>query len=329
MPRTTNQYDHRADCRRIGRVSLKPIVSVSDLSKTYASGFQALKSINLDIRRGEIFALLGPNGAGKTTLISIICGIVNPTRGVVLAAGHDIITEYRAARSMIGLVPQELTTDAFETVWATVAFSRGLFGKPPNPEYLEQVLRDLSLWDRRDSKIMTLSGGMKRRVMIAKALSHEPQILFLDEPTAGVDVELRRDMWQMVRSLRESGVTIILTTHYIDEAEEMADRIGVISNGEIILIEDKVELMRKLGKKRLTLQLQSKLEWIPSELAEYGLELTEDGRELIYTYDTQIERMSITSLLADLNANGVKFKDLQTEQSSLEDIFVSLVKERR
>jgi ABC-2 type transport system ATP-binding protein len=308
---------------------LKPIVSVSDLSKTYASGFQALKSINLDIRRGEIFALLGPNGAGKTTLISIICGIVNPTRGVVLADGHDIIAEYRAARSMIGLVPQELTTDAFETVWATVAFSRGLFGKPPNPDYLEKVLRDLSLWDRRDSKIMTLSGGMKRRVMIAKALSHEPQILFLDEPTAGVDVELRRDMWQMVRSLRESGVTIILTTHYIGEAEEMADRIGVISNGEIILIEDKVELMRKLGKKRLTLQLQSKLDWIPSELAEYGLELTADGRELIYTYDTQIERMSITSLLADLNANGVKFKDLQTEQSSLEDIFVSLVKERR
>jgi ABC-2 type transport system ATP-binding protein len=329
MPRTTNQYDHRADCRRIGGVSLKPIVSVSNLSKTYASGFQALKSINLDIRRGEIFALLGPNGAGKTTLISIICGIVNPTRGVVLAAGHDIITEYRAARSMIGLVPQELTTDAFETVWATVAFSRGLFGKPPNPDYLEKVLRDLSLWDRRDSKIMTLSGGMKRRVMIAKALSHEPQILFLDEPTAGVDVELRRDMWQMVRSLRESGVTIILTTHYIGEAEEMADRIGVISNGELILIEDKVELMRKLGKKRLTLQLQSKLDWIPSELAEYGLELTADGRELIYTYDTQIERMSITSLLADLNANGVKFKDLQTEQSSLEDIFVSLVKERR
>ena len=310
-------------------MSLKPIVSVSNLSKTYASGFQALKSINLDIRRGEIFALLGPNGAGKTTLISIICGIVNPTRGVVLAAGHDIITEYRAARSMIGLVPQELTTDAFETVWATVAFSRGLFGKPPNPDYLEKVLRDLSLWDRRDSKIMTLSGGMKRRVMIAKALSHEPQILFLDEPTAGVDVELRRDMWQMVRSLRESGVTIILTTHYIGEAEEMADRIGVISNGELILIEDKVELMRKLGKKRLTLQLQSKLDWIPSELAEYGLELTADGRELIYTYDTQIERMSITSLLADLNANGVKFKDLQTEQSSLEDIFVSLVKERR
>ncbi|HZG62841.1 MAG TPA: ABC transporter ATP-binding protein [Rubrobacteraceae bacterium] len=308
---------------------MKPIVSVSNLSKIYASGFQALKSINLDIRRGEIFALLGPNGAGKTTLISIICGIVNPTRGVVLAAGHDIITEYRAARSMIGLVPQELTTDAFETVWATVAFSRGLFGKPPNPDYLEKVLRDLSLWDRRDSKIMTLSGGMKRRVMIAKALSHEPQILFLDEPTAGVDVELRRDMWQMVRSLRESGVTIILTTHYIGEAEEMADRIGVISNGELILIEDKVELMRKLGKKRLTLQLQSKLDWIPSELAEYGLELTADGRELIYTYDTQIERMSITSLLADLNANGVKFKDLQTEQSSLEDIFVSLVKERR
>ena len=308
---------------------MQPIISVSKLHKTYASGFQALKSINLDIRRGEIFALLGPNGAGKTTLISIICGIVNPTQGVVQAGGHDIITEYRAARSLIGLVPQELTTDAFESVWDTVTFSRGLFGKPPDPGYVEKVLRDLSLWDRKDSKIMTLSGGMKRRVMIAKALSHEPQILFLDEPTAGVDVELRRDMWQTVRSLRATGVTIILTTHYIDEAEEMADRIGVMSNGEIILVEGKAELMRKLGKKQLTLQLQSKLDGIPSELDGYGLELTADGTELIYTYDTQTERTGITALLADLNAMGIKFQDLQTEQSSLEDIFVSLVKERR
>jgi len=308
---------------------LQPIISVSKLSKTYASGFQALKNINLEIRRGEIFALLGPNGAGKTTLISIICGIVNPTGGLVLADGHDIITEYRAARSLIGLVPQELTTDAFETVWATVTFSRGLFGKPPDPGYVEKVLRDLSLWDRKDSKIMTLSGGMKRRVMIAKALSHEPQILFLDEPTAGVDVELRQDMWETVRSLRESGVTIILTTHYIHEAEEMADRIGVINDGELILVEDKAELMRKLGKKRLTLQLQGELDGIPIELAGYGLELTAGGSELIYTYDTQTERTGITALLADLNATGIKFKDLRTEQSSLEDIFVSLVKERR
>ena len=308
---------------------MQPIISVSKLSKTYASGFQALKSINLEIRRGEIFALLGPNGAGKTTLISIICGIVNPTGGVVRADGHDIITEYRAARSLIGLVPQELTTDAFETVWATVTFSRGLFGKPPDPGYVEKVLRDLSLWDRKDSKIITLSGGMKRRVMIAKALSHEPQILFLDEPTAGVDVELRQDMWETVRSLRESGVTIILTTHYIHEAEEMADRIGVINDGELILVEDKAELMRKLGKKRLTLQLQGELDGIPIELAGYGLELTAGGSELIYTYDTQTERTGITALLADLNATGIKFKDLRTEQSSLEDIFVSLVKERR
>jgi ABC-2 type transport system ATP-binding protein len=308
---------------------LRPIVSVSKLDKTYASGFQALKNINLDIRQGEIFALLGPNGAGKTTLISIICGIVNPTRGIILADGHDIVTEYRKARSLIGLVPQELTTDAFETVWDTITFSRGLFGKPANPGYLEKVLRDLSLWDKKDSKIMTLSGGMKRRVMIAKALSHEPQILFLDEPTAGVDVELRRDMWEMVRLLRATGVTIILTTHYIDEAEEMADRIGVISNGEIILIEDKAELMRKLGKKQLSLQLHDQLDEIPSELAVYGLELAADGNELIYTYDTQIERTGIATLLADLNRAGIKFKDLQTKQSSLEDIFVSLVKERQ
>ena len=308
-------------------VLLQPIISVANLSKTYASGLQALKDIDLDIRRGEIFALLGPNGAGKTTLINIICGIVNPTGGVVLADGHDIISKYRAARSLIGLVPQELVTDAFETVWGTVTFSRGLFGKRPNPDYIEKVLRNLSLWDKKDSKIMTLSGGMKRRVMIAKALSHEPQILFLDEPTAGVDVELRQDMWQMVRSLRATGVTIILTTHYIVEAEEMADRIGIINNGEIILVEDKTELMRKLGKKQLMLQLHRRLTEIPSELAGYRLELAADGSELVYTYDKQTERADITALLADLNAAGVKFNDLQTRQSSLEEIFVSLVKE--
>ena len=306
---------------------MQPIVSISNLSKTYASGFEALKKVNLDIRRGEIFALLGPNGAGKTTLISIVCGIVNPTEGTVRAGGHDIISEYRAARSLIGLVPQELTTDAFETVWATVNFSRGLFGKPPDPDYTEKVLRNLSLWDKKDSKIMTLSGGMKRRVMIAKALSHEPQILFLDEPTAGVDVELRRDMWEMVRMLRATGVTIILTTHYIVEAEEMADRIGVINNGEIILVEEKTELMRKLGKKQLTLQLHGELAEIPSALARYRLELAADGSELVYTYDKQTERADITALLAGLNAAGVKFNDLQTRQSSLEEIFVSLVKE--
>jgi ABC-2 type transport system ATP-binding protein len=310
-------------------VLLQPVVSVSDLAKTYASGLQALKDINLDIRRGEIFALLGPNGAGKTTLINIICGIVNPTQGVVLADGHDIVSEYREARSLIGLVPQELTTDAFETVWATVNFSRGLFGKPANPGYIEKVLKDLSLWDKKDSKIMTLSGGMKRRVMIAKALSHEPQILFLDEPTAGVDVELRREMWEMVRSLRATGVTIILTTHYIVEAEEMADRIGVISNGEIVLVEEKAELMRKLGKKQLMLQLQSPLDEVPDELAGYGLELAADGTELLYTYDTQTERTGITTLLADLSEAGIKFSDLQTRQSSLEEIFVDLVKEGR
>jgi ABC-2 type transport system ATP-binding protein len=307
---------------------LQPIISVSNLAKTYASGFQALKKINLDIYKGEIFALLGPNGAGKTTLINIICGIVNPTEGKVLADGHDIISEYRAARSMIGLVPQELTTDAFETVWATTNFSRGLFGKPPDPGYVEKVLRDLSLWDKKDNKIITLSGGMKRRVMIAKALSHEPRILFLDEPTAGVDVELRRDMWQMVRSLRETGVTIILTTHYIVEAEEMADRIGVINKGEIILVEDKAELMRKLGKKRLVLQLHDRLNRVPEKLAGYRLELAADGTELIYTYDTQTEHTDIAALLADLDLAGIEFRDLQTKQSSLEEIFVDLVKER-
>jgi len=308
---------------------LQPIISVSGLSKTYASGFQALKNIDLEIDHGEIFALLGPNGAGKTTLISIICGIVNPSKGEVLAGGHDIITEYRAARSMIGLVPQELTTDSFETVWATATFSRGLFGKKPNPGHIEKVLRDLSLWEKKDDKIITLSGGMKRRVMIAKALSHEPRILFLDEPTAGVDVELRRDMWEMVRLLRETGVTIILTTHYIEEAEEMADRIGVINNGEIILIEEKAELMRKLGKKQLTLQLHDRLDRVPDELAGYHLELAADGNELVYTYDTQTEHMDITALLSILNETGVKLKDLQTKQSSLEEIFVDLVKEKR
>jgi len=305
----------------------QPIVSVNDLVKTYASGFRALEKINLEIRRGEIFALLGPNGAGKTTLINIICGIVNPTEGTVLADGHDIVSEYRAARSLIGLVPQELTTDAFETVWATVSFSRGLFGRPPDPGYVEKVLRDLSLWDKKDDKIMTLSGGMKRRVMIAKALSHEPRILFLDEPTAGVDVELRRDMWQLVRRLRESGVTIVLTTHYIVEAEEMADRVGVINKGEIILVEDKDELMRKLGRKRLTLQLADALDEVPDELAEYGLELSSDGGEVVYTYDSRAGRMGIADLLTDLSEAGVRFRDLQTNESSLEEIFVDLVKE--
>jgi ABC-2 type transport system ATP-binding protein len=308
---------------------LQPIVSVAGLTKTYASGFRALEETDLDIRRGEIFALLGPNGAGKTTLINIICGIVNPTQGVALVGGHDVVREFRAARSMIGLVPQELTTDAFETVWATVSFSRGLFGKPRSPGYIEKVLRTLSLWDKKDSKIMTLSGGMKRRVMIAKALSHEPQVLFLDEPTAGVDVELRKDMWQMVRQLRESGVTIILTTHYIDEVEEMADRVGVINKGEIMLVEDKNELMRKLGKKRLMLQLHSRLDEVPAELAGYGLELASEGIELVYTYDSQAGRMDIADLLADLDRAGVTFEDLQTTQSSLEEIFVDLVRERR
>jgi ABC-2 type transport system ATP-binding protein len=305
-----------------------PIIAVSGLSKTYASGFQALKKVDLEIRRGEIFALLGPNGAGKTTLISIVCGIVNPSTGTVTADGHDIIRDYRAARTKIGLVPQELTTDAFESVWATVTFSRGLFGKPPNPAYLEKILKDLSLWEKRDSKIMTLSGGMKRRVMIAKALSHEPKILFLDEPTAGVDVELRRDMWNMVRRLRESGVTIILTTHYIEEAEEMADRIGVISKGEIILVEDKNVLMQKLGKKQLTLHLQSPLSVLPTELQSENLQLSADGTELVYTFDTQTQETGIAGLLRRLNEHGIDFKDLQTSESSLEEIFVSLVRGR-
>ncbi|MDR6841456.1 ABC transporter ATP-binding protein [Pseudoxanthomonas sacheonensis] len=304
---------------------MQSIISINKLSKTYASGFQALKSVDLEIRKGEILALLGPNGAGKTTLISIVCGIVNASSGSVTADGHDIVRDYRAARSKIGLVPQELSTDAFETVWATVKFSRGLFGKPPNPQYLEKVLRDLSLWDKKDSKIMTLSGGMKRRVLIAKALSHEPTILFLDEPTAGVDVELRRDMWQMVRNLRENGVTIILTTHYIEEAEEMADRIGVISKGELILVEDKHVLMRKLGKKQLTLQLQTPLQRLPDELSALALELTDEGHALVYTFDTQTEETGIAALLKRLGELGIDFKDLHSSESSLEEIFVSLV----
>jgi len=308
---------------------MQPILSVSSLSKTYASGFKALKGINLDIRRGEIFALLGPNGAGKTTLISAICGIVNPTAGRVVVDGHDILTDYRETRSIIGLVPQELTTDAFESVWDTVSFSRGLFGKSPNPAHIEKVLRELSLWDKKDNKIRTLSGGMKRRVLIAKALSHEPRILFLDEPTAGVDVELRRDMWELVRGLQASGVTIILTTHYIDEAEEMADRIGVINNGELILVEDKTELMRKLGKKQLSLHLQHPLAQIPQALAAYRLELAEEGNALIYTYDAQRSSSGISELLTDLGRSGIAFKDVNTTQSSLEDIFVDLVKDVR
>lgn len=302
------------------------IVSVKNLTKTYASGLQALKAVDLDIRPGEIFALLGPNGAGKTTLINVICGIVKPTQGVILAGGHNVESDYRAARSKIGLVPQELSTDAFESVWATVNFSRGIFGKPRDFSYVEKVLRDLSLWDKKDAKIRTLSGGMKRRVMIAKALSHEPQILFLDEPTAGVDVELRRDMWQMVRGLRESGVTIILTTHYIEEAEEMADRIGIIRKGEIILVEDKVALMEKLGKKQLRLHLQHQLARIPDELVGQQLELSADGMTLTYTFDAQSEQTGIADLLRRLGEHGIDFKDLQSSESSLEEIFVNLVR---
>jgi ABC-2 type transport system ATP-binding protein len=305
------------------------VLTVSGLSKTYASGFHALKNVDLEIRRGEIFALLGPNGAGKTTLINIICGIVTATAGRVTADGHDIVRDFRAARSRIGLVPQELATDMFETVWNTTQYSRGLFGKPRSPAIIEKVLRDLSLWDKKDSKIMTLSGGMKRRVMIGKALSHEPSILFLDEPSAGVDVELRRDMWQMVRALRESGVTIILTTHYIEEAEEMADRIGVINKGELVVVEEKTALMRKLGKKQLTLQLQSPLTSIPAGLDGLPLELVKNGCELIYTFDTQAAETGIATLLRRLNEQGIDFKDLHTTESSLEDIFVSLVRSRK
>jgi ABC-2 type transport system ATP-binding protein len=304
---------------------LPGIVSISGLTKTYASGFQALKAVDLDIHRGEIFALLGPNGAGKTTLISIVCGLVNPSSGEVRVDGHDIRRDYRAARRLIGLVPQELTAETFETVWASVNFSRGLFGKGPNPAYLEKVLRDLSLWNKKDSRILTLSGGMKRRVMIAKALAHEPGVLFLDEPTAGVDVELRRDMWDMVRSLRAAGVTIILTTHYIEEAEEMADRVGVINGGEIILLEEKQALMRKLGKRQLTLHLQNRLERLPPAVAALGLELSADGMELVYSFDAQRETSGIARLLRSLSEQGIDFKDLRTSESSLEDIFVSLV----
>jgi ABC-2 type transport system ATP-binding protein len=306
--------------------SAQPVICVASLCKTYATGFQALKDINLDIHRGEIFALLGPNGAGKTTLIGVICGIVTATAGRVTVDGHDIVKDYRAARAEIGLVPQELTTDAFESVWNTVSFSRGLWGKRANPAHIEKILRELSLWDKKDSKIMTLSGGMKRRVMIAKALSHEPRILFLDEPTAGVDVELRKDMWDVVRALRAAGVTIILTTHYIEEAEEMADRVGVINKGEIILVEDKAELMRKLGKKQLTLQLYDRVAAIPVALAGHHLALAADGAELVYTYDTRKGRTGITDLLDDLHRAGIRFKDLHTTQSSLEDIFVGLVR---
>ena len=312
---------------------MQSIISVQGLSKTYAGGFEALKRVDLDIRRGEIFALLGPNGAGKTTLISIVCGIVTASTGRILAGGHDIATAYRGARRLIGLVPQELTTDAFETVWATTSFSRGLYGLKPDPAHIERILRDLSLWEKRDARIMTLSGGMKRRVLIAKALSHEPRILFLDEPTAGVDVELRRDMWRLVRSLRDQGVTIILTTHYIEEAEEMADRIGVIRKGRIILVEEKAELMRKLGKKQLTLHLQAPVPSLPASLAHHDLALSPDGRDLVYTYDTKTagvagERTGITVLLADLAEAGIRFRDLETRQSSLEEIFVDLVRER-
>ena len=305
-----------------------PVVVVSRLGKTYASGLTALKSIDLTIDRGEIFALLGPNGAGKTTLINIICGIVTPTTGTVMANGHDIVRDYRAARSGIGLVPQELHTDAFESVWATVTFSRGLFGKTPNPAYCERVLRELSLWDRRDTKIMTLSGGMKRRVLIAKALAHEPTILFLDEPTAGVDVELRRDMWQLVRGLRDSGVTIILTTHYIEEAEEMADRIGVINKGELIVVEDKIVLMRKLGKKQLTLQLQRPLAQVPAALSAYPLELCDDGHALVFTFDARSRETGIPGLLKRLSELDIDVKDLHSQESSLEEIFVGLVSTR-
>ena len=304
---------------------MQTIISIQKLSKVYASGYQALKSVDLDIRRGEIFALLGPNGAGKTTLINIVCGIVKPTSGSVTADGHDIVRDYRAARAKIGLVPQELSTDSFETVWSTVSFSRGLFGKPANPAHIEKVLRDLSLWDKKDSKILTLSGGMKRRVLIAKALSHEPRILFLDEPTAGVDVELRQGMWQMVRALRDNGVTIILTTHYIEEAEEMADRIGVINKGELIVVEDKAVLMRKLGKKQLTLQLRAPLQILPEALAGLPLALESGGHALVYTFDSQQEETGIGELLKRLAALGIDFKDLQSSESSLEDIFVSLV----
>jgi ABC-2 type transport system ATP-binding protein len=305
------------------------LIQISGLSKTYASGFHALKSVNLNIHQGEILALLGPNGAGKSTLINIVCGIVNPSSGSVTVDGFDIIKNYRKTRSLIGLVPQELTTDAFETVWATVTFSRGLFGKPKNPKHIEKVLRDLSLWDKKDSIIMALSGGMKRRVLIAKALSHEPRVLFLDEPTAGVDVELRKDMWDVIRVLQSTGVTIILTTHYIEEAEEIANRVGVINKGEIILVENKSDLMRKLGKKQMILDLTVAVKTIPAELKKFELDLSDDGQQLTYTYDTQAERTGITTLLSTLHDTGIRFNDLNTSQSSLEDIFVNLVRDNQ
>lgn len=307
---------------------MNTILSIKNLNKIYSKGFQALKDVNLDIRKGEIFALLGPNGAGKTTLINAICGIVNPTSGQILVDGKDIIRQYRHTRSLIGLVPQELSTDAFETVWNTVNFSRGVFGKPPNKEYLEKVIKQLSLWDKKDSSIMTLSGGMKRRVMIAKALSHEPQVLFLDEPTAGVDVELRRNMWEQVRLLKKSGVTIILTTHYIDEAEEMADRISIINKGQIIVTENKSDLMKKLGRKELILELKDPIRSVPGELGRWGLRIDEDGARLIYTYDSLKEDNGIASLLADLSHEGIAYRDIHTNQSSLEEIFIQLVKDK-
>ncbi|MEQ8312862.1 MAG: ABC transporter ATP-binding protein [Gammaproteobacteria bacterium] len=304
-----------------------PVLTISNLNKTYEGGFQALKDINLQISKGEILALLGPNGAGKTTLISAICGIVRPSSGEVLVAGYDIVKDFRKTRSMIGLVPQELTTDSFESVWSTVSFSRGLFGKPPNPEHIEKVLRDLSLWDKKDSMIRTLSGGMKRRVLIAKALSHEPEILFLDEPTAGVDVSLRKDMWNIVRQLKSQNVTIILTTHYIEEAEEIADRVGVINNGELILVDEKQNLMQKLGKKQLILELAEPLQELPDSLSSYQLELLSDGAQIVYTFDNHADHTGITALLDDLKSASIRFRDLNTTQSSLEDIFVNLVNE--
>jgi ABC-2 type transport system ATP-binding protein len=328
LPSNCNPPRNLAELK-VTDIPVQSIISIKGLSKTYGSGFQALRCVNLDIRSGEIFALLGPNGAGKTTLIGIVCGLVSPSAGTILVDGHDIIRDYRVTRSLIGLVPQELTTDAFETVWATATFSRGLFGKAANPSHIENVLRQLSLWDKRDAKIMTLSGGMKRRVLIAKALSHEPQILFLDEPTAGVDVELRKDMWDVLRTLRASGVTIILTTHYIEEAELMADRVGVINNGEIILVDNKSDLIRRLGKKQLRLQLQRKIDAIPAEITGYELSLSPDGTELIYTYDAQSKRPGITRLMESLIRADIRFKDIDTQQSSLEDIFVDLVRRNK
>ncbi len=311
----------------VSKAAMRPLISVTNLSKTYASGFQALKSVSIDILDGEILALLGPNGAGKTTLINIICGIVNPGSGTVTVDGHDTVADYKLTRAMIGLVPQELHTDAFESVWNTVSFSRGLFGRKADPAHIEKILRELSLWDKKDSKVIELSGGMKRRLLIAKALSHEPRILFLDEPTAGVDVELRKDMWRLVGGLRDSGVTVILTTHYIEEAEEIADRVGIINNGEIIVVEQKTELMRKMGRKQLTLDLLQPLSSVPERLQSFNLQIAGAGCQLVYTYDTKAERTGITALLGELHDAGIKFKDLSTTQSSLEDIFVTLVKD--